>query len=212
MVSVNGVVRLLDTPHDRGAVVSREFTVKTAAGRLDFTLDGPTGWAVAALLIWPAGNTPNDSPVAGGLRSWQVSPRFANPDWYPITQVSAPPERTLDRLPEENWTRVHAPAKGLPVIDLGSNREADVSDVVYATTSVQSPAARTARLHFGASSQAQLWLNGEPVGYVPNEKGVRLDEFVVSVSLRAGPNTLVVKLQRFWERRWLFYARVSEGK
>jgi hypothetical protein len=55
-----------------------------------------------------------------------------------------------------------------------------------------------------------LWLNSEPIGYVPNEKGLRRDELVTPVNLRAGDNTLVVKLQRFWERHWMFYASLEE--
>ena len=137
-------------------------------------------------------------------------PRFANPDWYPITQVSGPPEQRLDQLPEATSTQIQAPAGGLPVIDLGTNRETAVGDVVYAATTIEAAQARTASLHFGASSQAQLWLNGWPLGYVPNEKGVRRDQFVQTVDLRPGRNLLVTKLQRFWERRWLFYASLTD--
>ena len=88
--------------------------------------------------------------------------------------------------------------------------EAEAGDVVYAATVMESPEARTAFLHFGASSQAQIWLNGSDVGYVPNEKGVRRDEFVTPLELREGKNVLVVKLQRFWERHWMFYASLSD--
>ncbi len=183
--------------------------VAAPQGTLDFTFGGPTGWAVAALIIRPGSSGPADPQIIGGLRRWQVSPRYGNPDWYPITQVSGPPEERLDQVPEEGWTRLEAPGDGLPVIDLGTNREAAVGDVVYAATTIQSPGARAARLHLGASSQAQVWLNGEPLGYVPNEKGVRRDECVLAMNLRPGRNVLVVKLQRFWERRWLFYAALS---
>ncbi|HUT92068.1 MAG TPA: hypothetical protein VMY37_21415 [Thermoguttaceae bacterium] len=210
MVSAGGAVRLLDAAHDRGAVVAREFVAIAPQGTLDFTFGGPTGWAVAALVIRSGGTEQADPQIAGGLRRWHVSPRYANPDWYPITQVSGPPEQRLDQIPEEGWTRLQAPGEGLPVIDLGTNREAAVGDVVYAATTIPSIGARAARLHLGASSQAQIWLNGEPLGYIPNEKGVRRDEFVLAVNLRPGRNVLVVKLQRFWERRWLFYAALSD--
>jgi hypothetical protein len=190
-------------------VVSRDFVTAAPAGTLDFMFGGPTGWAVAALIIEDAKGTPEDAQATGGLRTWQISPRYANPDWYPITQVFGPPEQRLDQLPDTGWTRLHAPADGLPVIDLGTNREASVGDVVYAVTTIEVAQARTARLHFGASSQAQLWLNTEPLGYVPNEKGVRRDEFARTVQLRPGRNVLVVKLGRFWERRWLFYASLD---
>ena len=212
MVAVNGAVRLLDAPHDKGAIVSREFTASAPDGRLEFTFGGPTGWAVAALVIRPATEAEEAAETSGGLRSWRVSPRYSNPDWYPIYLVSAPPEKRLASLPERAWQTVQAPPTGLPVVDLGINKEADVGDVVYAATTIESDDARRAFLHFSASSQAQLWLNGEPLGYVPNEKGVRRDEFVAPVTLRAGENTLVVKLQRFWERHWMFYAGITDGR
>ena len=210
MVSVNGAVRLLDAAQDRGAILAREFTASAPEGTLEFTFGGPTGWAMAALLIEPGSDPAGDPQAPEALRTWRVSPRYANPDWYPITQVSAPPEKRLGDLPDGNWQVVEAPAEGLPVVDLGTNKEAEIGDVVYAVTTIESPAAREALLHFGASSQAQLWLNGAPIGYVPNEKGVRRDELVRLLDLRAGENTLVVKLQRFWERHWMFYASCAQ--
>jgi hypothetical protein len=118
----------------------------------------------------------------------------------------------LDRLPGQDWTEVRAAAEGLPVVELGTNRQAEIGDVVYALTTIASPAARTATLHFGATSQAQLWLNGRPIGYVPNLKGLGRDELTVPLELRSGENRLVVKLERFWERRWMFYACLSDRK
>jgi hypothetical protein len=212
MVTANGAVRLLDAVQDRGDLLSREFSVAAPEGKLEFTFGGPTGWAVAAMMVRPEGNRGEDPQITHGLRTWRVSPRYSNPDWYPITQVVGPPEKRLTSLPESNWLGVNAPSDGLPVIDLGTNREAEVGDVVYAVTTIQSPAARAAFLRFSASSQAQLWLNGAALGYVPNEKGIRRDEFVAPLDLRAGENKLAVKLQRFWERRWLFYASVTDQR
>jgi hypothetical protein len=162
-------------------------------------------------VITPGTKPPLDPRVSGGLRLWHVSPRYANSDWYPINQVAFSPEHRLTRLPDADWKPIKAPPIGLPVVDLGTSREADIGDVVYATTTIDATTPRKALLHFGASSQAQLWLNGAPLGYVPNEKGLRRDEFVVPFRLRAGKNVLVVKLQRFWERRWVFYASVTDG-
>ena len=63
----------------------------------------------------------------------------------------------------------------------------------------------------GASSSAVAYVNGVEVTYLPNVKGVMRDEAVVDVALKAGDNLLVIKLQRFWERRWMFYASVQGG-
>ncbi len=209
MVAVNGGVRLLDAVHDKGAVVAREFPTSAPEGKLEFTFGGPTGWAVAALVIEKSDSPRPDSQATAGLRTWQVSPRYANPDWYPIDHVTCPPEERLARLPDADWTRIEAPPAGLPVVDLGTNRQAEVGDVIYAATTIQADSGETRLLHFGASCQAQLWLNGKPLGYVPNEKGLRRDEFVVPLDLKPGKNVLVVKLERFWERRWMFYASLT---
>ncbi len=210
MVRANGGVRLLDAVHDRGAIVAREFLVSAPDGKLELTFGGPTGWAVAAVTVRPGVRTQHDPQTTQGLRTWRVSPRYANPDWYPITQVVAPPEERLADVPGADWQVVNAPATGLPVVDLGTKNDAEVGDAVYAATSINSDAPREAYLHFGASSQAQLWLNGASIGYVPNEKGLRRDEFVAPLRLRAGQNTLVLKLERFWERRWVFYASLTD--
>jgi len=211
MVRLNDEYRLLDAVHDKGTLESREFFVKTPDGKLDFTFGGPTGWGVAALIIRRGGRSTSDHQTTEGLRAWHVSPRFANPDWYPITQVTCPPERRLASLPEADWTMIKAPVAGLPVVDMGTNRQAEIGDVVYAATTIESPTARDVHFHFGATSQAQLWLNGKSIGYAPNEKGLRRDELVVPVHLAEGENTLVVKIQRFWERRWMFYASLTDG-
>ena len=209
MVTCNGAVRLLDAPHDKGDLVSRTFLVTTPDGILDLTFGGATGWGVAALVVHFADKPEPEAQEAGGLRAWRVSPRYANPDWHPITQAVCPPETRLTKLPDADWVELKAPPEGLPVIDLGTNREAEIGDIVYATAIIESPQARAATLHFGATSAAQIWLNGESVAYVPNEKGLRRDELVVPLKLRRGRNTLLVKLQRFWERRWLFYAAME---
>ncbi|MCY2991505.1 MAG: right-handed parallel beta-helix repeat-containing protein [Planctomycetota bacterium] len=120
------------------------------------------------------------------------------------------PSCDFHRPPGPDWTEVHAPAEGLPVIELGTNRQAEIGDVVYAVTTLAAPAARPVTLHFGATSQAQLWLNGQPIGCVPNVKGLGCNKLTVPLELRSGENCLVVKLQRFWERRWMFCASLSD--
>jgi hypothetical protein len=208
MVTMNGEYQLLDAAHDKGTVRWRDFSASAPDGKLELAFGGPTGWAVAAMMIMRSA-APADPQAPGGLRRWKVSPRHANPDWLPISQVACPPEERLESLPDPGWTLVQAPPQGLPVVDLGTNRQAEVGDIVYAATTIDVPSACEQRLHFGATSQAQLWLGGKAIGYVPNEKGLRRDELAVPVRLRQGKNVLVVKLARFWERRWMFYARLA---
>ena len=52
------------------------------------------------------------------------------------------------------------------MVDLGSNRRAKIGDSGYASTVREADKARWATLHFGASSTAQVWLNGRLRGHV----------------------------------------------
>lgn len=209
MVGCNGRVMLSDAPLDKSSLVARDFQAHTQDGHLDLTFGGATGWGVAAVVIEPGSivATPiRPLPAGTPLRDWQVSPRYPNPEWW--RTVTTPLESRLDQLPLPGWTKLQAPGEGLPVIDLGSNREAEIGDVVYAVSTFSAGAVRNPKLGFGSTSQATLWLNGKYLGFVPNEKGLRYEaEF--PVELKAGPNKLVVKLQRFWERHWMFMARVE---
>ncbi len=216
MVQCNGKVMLLDEALEKSSLVARGFEAASQDGHLDLTFGGATGWGVAALIVEPiAPEAPaRVLPERTLLRDWQVSPRIPNPEWW--RTVTTPLEERLKDLPLADWTKLQAtcdkdysPTAGLPVLDLGSNHEGETGDVVYAVTTLQGPAKPGATLRFGSTSQATLWLNGEPLGFVPNEKGLR-EEFVVSLSLKQGENKLVVKLQRFWERRWMFTASVAQ--
>ncbi|NOZ20943.1 MAG: hypothetical protein GXP25_07610 [Planctomycetes bacterium] len=210
MVTANGAPVLLDAPHFKGAVHSRGFAIEITDGKLDLTFGGPTGWGVSALVIKPAQGVKTDSLAEGSIREWKVSPRYANSDWYPIFEVRAAPERDPAKPNTNGWTTKHAAPKGIGLVDLGTNTKTNVGDVVYATATIASDKARTVRLSIGASSAAQVWLNGEQIAYLPNQKGVLRDEFIGEVRLKPGRNVLLVKLCRYWERHWLFYASVLD--
>jgi len=210
MVTCNGRVMLPDVVLEKSDLAARSFETAAQDGHLDLTLGGATGWGVAAVIVEPVTAMPYGAMPAGvNLRDWQVSPRYANPEWW--RNVTTPLEARLDSLPLTGWTKLQAnceksavPWAGLPVIDLGTNREAEIGDVVYAATTIKGGS----KLCFGSTSAATLWLNGKFLGYVPNEKGLR-EEFVAPLTLKPGENKLVVKLQRYWERRWLFMATVK---
>jgi hypothetical protein len=204
---------LLDAVHGKGSIVSREFPVEVSGGKLDLTFGGPTGWAVAAVVIKPLpGATKQlpDSFVSGAIREWKLSPRFPNPDWYPIDQTGTAVENTIGSPDTSAWTDVKAPADGIGLVDLGDNQMTETGDILYAAAEIDCDAARSAKLSVGASSSAVVWLNGKQVAYLPNQKGVLRNECLLPVDLQAGRNVLLVKLCRFWERHWMFYASVVE--
>ncbi len=145
---------------------------------------------------------------ADDSRVWRISPRHPNPAWWPIRQLRFSPEDDLSAAPAD-WTEVRTDASG--VVDLGSNTEAETGDVVYATTAIEADAAGEAGLSIGSSSSCVAYLNGEEIAYLPNLKGLQEDECEITVPLHQGANVLTLKLERYWERNWMFYVKVMDS-
>jgi hypothetical protein len=207
MVSEGGGVKIFDAPYYPGEARNRSFTTTVAGGRLDLTLGGPTGWGVSAVVIREIEADPGDALGDFALRDWRISPRFANPDWWPIRQVRFSPEDDVAVPKTDGWHEAVADAGG--VVQLGDNTQAETGDVVYAMTTLVAEEAGPHWLNVASTSSAEVYVNGERVAYLPNVKGLQRDECTFEVPLRAGANVIVLKLQRYWERHWMFY--VSQG-
>jgi|LSQX01.2.fsa_nt_gb hypothetical protein len=199
-------VRLFDADFYPGGAEMGAFTANVADGRLELTFGGATGWGVSAVIIRRTGDAGQPAPATreGG---WLVSPRYPNAAWWPIQQVCFSPEDDPAAIPAD-WKEVPEDASG--VVYLGSNTEAQTGDVVYVARTINSDGAHEALLTLGSTSSAFAWLNGEEVAYLPNVKGLQENECAVTVPLREGRNTLMLKLARYWERNWMFYARLSD--
>lgn len=207
MISANGAVREFDVPYYPGGAVRRSFAATVQGGHLDLTFGGPTGWGVCAVIIREAEADPGDALADEAVRDWLISPRYPNPQWWPIQQVRFRPDEHLAAPDTTGWTPVSADAGG--VVHLGDNTQAETGDVVYAVATLQADEDRPVWLNVGATSSAEVYVNGQRAAYLPNVKGLQRDECTFQVPLRAGPNTIVVKLERYWERQWMFY--VSRG-
>jgi hypothetical protein len=207
-----GKAVLFDVPLDSEEVVQRSFIAEASSEGLDLEFGAATGWGIAALVVHRAdgpGSPTGDEIERGGIRNWSVSPRHPNPGWVPLQDVVPPPRNQLAAPPPPQWTSIRGPAAGLPIVDLGTTQEAKAGDVVYAATVLDRTESKKVKLRFGSTSSAEVWLNGERVASLPNVKGVQRNEAVVELLLTEGQNVLVVGLERFWERRWLFYASVT---
>ncbi|MEA3403046.1 MAG: hypothetical protein U9R79_17525 [Armatimonadota bacterium] len=203
MVRDRSGVRLFDVPYYPGGAQVGEFVAETTDGHIELTFGGPTGWGVSAVVIRPADAVER----ADHSRDWRISPRYPNPEWWPIRQVRFSPEDDLTAVPD-GWAEVQSDAAG--VVHLGSNAEAETGDVVYAATTIDADEAGEATLSIGSSSACVAYLNGQQIAYLPNVKGLREDECVVRAPLGAGANALMLKLARHWERHWMFYANVGQ--
>jgi len=91
----------------------------------------------------------------------------------------------------------------------------DADDAVaYAYTEFTLPAARAAEFRGAADDNFTVWVNGAKVfGFEEYQNGVRLDRHRFRVPLRAGRNTVLVKVCQApanAEPNWEFFLRVVD--
>ena len=81
--------------------------------------------------------------------------------------------------------------------------------VSYAWTTITSPDEREVFFRFSSDDQSKIWLNGKEVFTNPNAKAAILDRHTIPVTLKAGKNTILVKVCNE-EMSWGFYLRVTD--
>jgi hypothetical protein len=182
--------------------------------------------------------------VAAGLQQVGVQVSVAGhlgflTDWYVIGPFDArgmkgfktayPPEEKVDLTAElpgkEKKVRWHryrvrepAPSAPGPHVALVNLREplGDADDAVaYAWTEFTLPAARTAEFRGAADDNFTVWVNGKKeFGFEEYRNGVRLDRHRFRVRLKAGKNTVLVKVCQApanSEPNWEFLLRVVDA-
>ena len=92
-------------------------------------------------------------------------------------------------------------------IDFGKDINWRVS---YAWTTVTSPDEREVQFRFGSDDQGKIWLNGKEVFANPNGGLVEIDRDTIPVTLKAGKNTILVKVCN-GELSWGFYFRMTDA-
>ena len=92
-------------------------------------------------------------------------------------------------------------------IDLGSDTNWRVS---YAWATVTSPDERKVQFRFDSDDQGKIWLNGVEIFANSQDKSVSLDRNIIPVTLKAGKNTILVKVCNE-EKFWGFYLRVTDA-
>ncbi|PYJ08401.1 MAG: hypothetical protein DME25_01645 [Verrucomicrobia bacterium] len=165
----------------------------------------------------------------GLIENWEM----CGPYRFPDQQTVFPPERdylansghaaggettgsppsALDPRPSSLTWKATDPKKALgivrigQVLGLGSGETA--GQVAYARTTINSSAARRATVCLGSGGWVKIWLNGELVHETNNERACALDQDRFSVSLKQGPNAILLK-EGNNSGEWNFCLRLAE--
>ncbi len=117
-----------------------------------------------------------------------------------------PPERRIDTV---NWRTISTDSTGyLNFLDHLSPTDWVCA---YAYCKVISPQARSAQIRLGTNDTATLWFNGEKILSKNVERSAAPDSDILSVQLRKGENTILIKVCNT-EFNWGLYLRISDDE
>ncbi|MCP4173114.1 MAG: hypothetical protein GY758_20340 [Fuerstiella sp.] len=156
-----------------------------------------------------AGKDVNISRHFGFLTKWKIIGPFDNKDQkgFPIVY---PPETKLDltaeydgQLGKVKWESITTD-DDYGVLDIGKQIDNYKGSLMYTTATWQSEKDQAVEIRLGTPNAWKLWVNGalmfEREEY---HRGTRLDQYTVPVSLKAGQNTILVKIcQNEQEQDW----------
>jgi hypothetical protein len=136
----------------------------------------------------------------GLVRGWWIAGPFDNEGRRGLA-ATYPPEAGIDlaaRFPgkarEVGWRPLPPEAEARGVAQLGAVIRPQREVTVYALSVLDSPREQRVRLWTGASGALRAWVNGVEVLEDRAYHPARLDQAVVEVTLRRGPNRLLVKV------------------
>jgi tetratricopeptide (TPR) repeat protein/transglutaminase-like putative cysteine protease len=134
------------------------------------------------------------------VRDWWIVGPFDNEGKRGFEAVY-PPEEALDlsgRYPgkarEVAWRQLPPEAGATGYVALGAVLRPVREVAAYALAVVESPREQRAQIWLGASGAVKLWVNGVQALADPAYHPARLDQAAVAVTLRRGPNRLLLKL------------------
>ncbi|MGD8501325.1 MAG: S41 family peptidase, partial [Phycisphaerales bacterium] len=147
-------------------------------------------------------------------RAWSVIGPFDNTNGLGF-EMQYPPESKLDFATEYTgkngkvkWFRSeNEPMDGF--VDLVSLVGPADWAVAYAAANAQSPDTREVQLRIGSDDGVRVWLNGELVLSRNVDRAAVIDQDIVPVTLRKGPNQLVLKICNR-TGGWGFYTRITD--
>ncbi len=134
------------------------------------------------------------------ITDWVVIGPFASPGGKGL-DIAYPPEKQVDpkaryagRDQEQiGWQKLSHPSGRILMNDLLDPRD---NCVVYGACVVEPPRAGRYTLLLGSDDGVKVWINGKEVWRNPQQRSLQPDSDKVEVSLEAGPNLLLVKVQQ----------------
>ena len=134
------------------------------------------------------------------VRTWAVIGPFDNDgrsglgaEYPPEKEGFVPGAHYPGKEHEVAWRTLPDPGP-LGLVNLTSAIAPHVEVAVYAATVLPTARAQGGVLHLGASGASKLWLNGELVYEDKNQHPAQFDQAAIPVRLRAGDNTLLLKI------------------
>lgn len=159
----------------------------------------------------------------GFLLYWHLIAPFDNTDRKGFDTVY-PPEEAIDlnaTYPGKDGKEVaweeYSTADDYGMVDFNQPFGPLKQVVGYAYTEFQSAGEQEVELRLGCKNAWKIWLNGELVfGRDEYHRGIRIDQYILPVTLKEGRNTLLVKAcqneqEQDWTVQWQFQLRVCDS-
>lgn len=157
----------------------------------------------------------------GFLTNWKLIGPFDNTDKMGF-DVAYPPENSLNfeasypgKMGDVSWTEFTTPDE-YGTVNLAEALAPHKGAITYAATTFVSDQPRQVEIRLGTPNAWKLWVNGELM-FARDEyhRGSRLDQYKVPVSLKPGPNTVLLKIcqneqTEDWAQKWEYQLRVCD--
>lgn len=158
----------------------------------------------------------------GFLAEWKIIGPFDNKDMKGFP-VAYEPEKHIDltaeydgQLGKVKWQAI-ATEDDYGNVDIGKQLENYKGSLMYAATTYNSSKDQSVEMRLGTPNAWKLWVNGE-LKFEREEyhRGTRMDQYRVPVTLKAGPNTILIKVcqneqDQPWAQDYQFQLRVCDS-
>lgn len=217
----DAVQRLIDTADKALAAADKAAATKEFSNALTYARDEAQIKKVAGELR-KLGQEVDLPKHFGFLTHWKLIGSFDNAKLVGF-DTAYPPEKAVDlaaaydgKLEKARWVDV-ATANDYGMVDFNKSF-GDMKGVTgYAFTEFNAAEARPAELRLGCKNGWKVWFNGKLLfGRDEYHRGARIDQYRLPVELKAGRNTILVKVcqneeVKDWTKEWEFQLRVCDA-